>query len=407
MQINKHPFSGILVRLNSNDKSQTKKSNQNELHVNIWDFSSESILDIGLKLHKSVLRDSKDVEESKSVISIHIPWNIDPKNLFDIASGLDRDKLLKAIFNRDVKLLPSISNACGPKVDFPDSPKKNFVLTCLNTTSFKISPCSLINQQESSCIDITLPSTLKDDIKSVNVDYFYLRIRMLQVPEKVFKSIFDQKDKNLISSSTKTSVFDFRVNSSRGIPDVILNPNPKRLYFPEFSQIHLFIVVHRDKDPVFQNQLFVACRSLEDENVWNDYIKLDDNRDSNHHLEEVCNYLGYQWSQKSDTKDSPVKELVALARFTQVFSSRWIMLRFVIIILAISAASSGIWSLFFKLLDTSPNITNNSIYNMVILIFGLLIFAGFVYWIPDNFWIKLKRLIRCVYRSVKQCSCRD
>lgn len=391
MKIKKYPFSGVLVRLeNLNHIKFVEKRHGNELHVNLWDFESDAILDVGLLLHK---------EETFGKIFIDIPWHLKHENILDIASKIDGERILKAVFNRDVGYISSESH--NPKVVFPDEKGKDFYLVRLNNTVFKVKHYTLPGGAEVSTIEITLPDSVKKDFASDGPDRFYIRFRLVDVPKEVFGTIFTQKDRNLLSSCVHATVFDCRLNTRRGIPEEIISPAASKLDFPDFQQIHLFLVVHRDREPTFQSQSFKACRSLEDENVWNEYIRLDGEL-SDHHVEEVKNYLGYQWSIRGKGGES-AKELVALARFTRVFTDRWIMIRFIVIALLLGATGNGIWELVLEFVGHYPKIPESYSRHTAVII--LLLTALFVYLIPESFLRYIEKHIKGLTKRICKLLC--
>lgn len=273
----------------------------------------------------------------------------------------------------------------------------------MNNTAFEINGTPLPGSTEVSSIKITLPSSIAEDFESnPNIDRFYLRFRLIDVPKEVFSTNFAQKDRNLLSSCVQATVYDCRLNTRRGVPEEVLSPSSARLDFPGFFQIHLFLVVHRDREPTFQSHSFRACRSLEDENVWNEYIRLDGEA-SNHHIEEVKNYLGYQWSVKGSHKEA-AKELVALARFTRVITDRWIMIRFILIALLLGASGNGIWELVSRYIKASKKyfLVNDTEWSGVLL---LLISAIILSLIPEEFFKGMSKLIKRSTKKVRKFLC--
>lgn len=351
-----HPFSGIIVRyvkplpdnsreaptpdlLNPNEakKDQQAEGHKDQLHVNLWEMSKKSFLDIGIMIN----------DPSVEAIQIDLPWHLEKKQVFDLGSRLVGEKIIAAIFN-EVVCYKGCANDYVAKVKFnPDGTEedKGFFLIRLNSHDFSTSIISLSDGRNTTQLVIRLHA-VADNLPR------YVRFRIADIPEGVYTSKFLQKDRNLLSSSSETRIVDFRINVRRGIPDDILSERrelkskPIRLEFPKFNRIHLFLTVDRVREITFQGENFVACRSLEDEEIWNSYIQLD-NHSNGKPTDSVHKYLGYQWTAKN--KDNkPVKDLVALARFTQVTSSFWYMTRFLILALIVGAAGNGIWGSFPK-----------------------------------------------------------
>ena len=129
----------------------------------------------------------------------------------------------------------------------------------------------------------------------------------------------------------------------RGVPLGLENQIGK---FVQFSKVHLFLMKSRDQDIVFEDNLFKACRSLEDENFWANYSLpvSADNREKKKSLIHVKQSLGYQWTKitlvAADGTETPVKEYGILARYKNV---RFGIFKFVIIALIVGALGNALW----------------------------------------------------------------
>ncbi len=398
MKSNPHPFSGILVRFehkkppSAGDVSLTEVADGNELHVNLWDFDTQAILDIGLMIHSN-----EDFEN----ILIDVPWRLKRENIFDLASEIDGERYLSAIFNRQVNYTSAatVNGAGCPSVSFPGESGKNFSLVRLNGTAYKVEHPPLQSSNEITRIKIANPKTIFPTLAN-NAGRYYLRFRLLGVPEEAFATLFIQKDQNLLSSCTQAKVVDFRINTRRGVPDEVLSPVDAHLEFPNFDRIHLFLIMHREREFSLPGQTYKACRSLEDESVWNDYIRLD-GEFHDHHVEEVKNYLGYQWTTGKE-KDKPVNELVALAKFNRVVSGKWIRTRFVLIAILLGASSNGLWEYALAYEGSYPKLPTN--HHTIVTVGMLLAISLVIYSIPD--WVvkrisKLKKtILKRIFRKL-------
>lgn len=330
-----YPFSGIVVRyLRGQGIEQANNSVQDELHVNLWDISEKSYLDIGLMV--------SNPSELKA-IWIDLPWHSRRSHLIDLGPGLDGDKLLTAIFN-EVATYEGASDAHYAVVTL-NSPSHqsngndSFLVVRLDSRKIEHSHLTIDGQSEVTrfCIEWPELSYGKDEHK----DYRrYIRLRITHVPRDVFFSTFRPKDRTLLSSSVVTRLLDFRVNVRRGVPDQVLL-GEARLEFPRLKKIHVFAIVPRETELPFHSEGYKGCRSLEDEEIWNGYINLP-YRSHGQNGETVKNYLGYQWTAASKN-ERPVKDLVALGRFVHVTSTRSTNTRFVIVVALLGTLGSAIW----------------------------------------------------------------
>lgn len=359
-----YPFSGIIVRyLYADDAAQSSapsiaaenlshapenqsqvpsgesleqadiKNAGDQLHVNLWHLAVRNYLDIGV-----MVSSPKDVRE----IWLDFPWKVTPESLSDLGSMLDGEKMITAIFNELVSYDgKSESEYAKVTLELNSGAKSTFLVVRLGRPYFKFEYRP--GPGESTRVKITWPTALKGPSPDFRLPR-YIRLRISDVPSEVFFSTFRPKDRNLLSSSSVTRLFDFRVNVRRGIPDEVLLGEPQ-LQFPKCERIHLFVIVDREIELVFQSGSFKGCRSLEDEGIWNYYLGL--SKRKSRPLETVRDYLGYQWSvaKKGAENTEPAKDLVALGRFVRTRSSRWNNGRFILIVILLGACGSALWDL--------------------------------------------------------------
>lgn len=363
-----YPFSGILVRYatriasSSEGDSQTGAPEsaplvQDQLHVNLWEVSSPSVLDIGVMIG--------DWADTDAVI-VDLPWQINAESIQDLGSRLNSEKTIAAIFNEVVSYdscadlnFARVSFRPGDVVDLSGSASRNtghFSLLRLSAKSYELTQVAAGNGQFSSQLRISLPPLAQlqaAQSQNAGPHPLYVRFRISDVPPEVYSSVFRQADRNLLSSSSETRIIDFRVNVRRGIPEEILSGDYS-LRFPRFKKIHLFLTIHRTQICDFESQNFVGCRSLVDEAIWHDYLY---GSNSPAPVEELRNYLGYQWtasgSESGATGRSPAgaKDLVVLGRFSTNISSAWRLVRFVLFALVFGMIGSGLWDIFKPLTD--------------------------------------------------------
>lgn len=351
----KYPFSGIIVRYEASVTSRGMAGSQvepkDELHVNLWEVAGRQFLDIGVMIN---------TPENIKAVQIDLPWKFDKTKVFDLGSRLVGEKIVAAIFNEVVRY-DGANDSSFARVSFPQSNNDtgNFSLIRLNSNNFVTNPIALSEGGSSTQLTVALEQApeSEDNLRC------YIRFRIIDIPEGIYTAKFYQKDRNLLSSSLETRIVDFRINVRRGVPEDVLSARTD-LFFPRWKKIHLFLTVDRAREMTFDSENFIACRSLEDEEIWNSYIALD-----NHSTERQCSvsdYLGYQWTVKASKRDIgesvveyvPAKDLVALARFSQVTSSGWYMFRFIILALAVGASGSGVWEIWKGLFPSSEVILN-------------------------------------------------
>lgn len=366
-----HAFSGILVRFHPRDiksscecglsKEATQSAPNNEdssaardgakessapstkpadfegdLHVNIWEIGKECFMDIGVMIED---------RDSISAVQIDVPWELKLRDVTDLGARLNGEKSVAAIFNEVVHYDGYADGNFATikfrrdKTDFGD-----FTLLRLNSEFYTLRPLYLSGDTQASQLIVKLPARAANQ-PSKRV---YIRLRLRRVPKEVYTSIFYQKDRSLLSSSTETRIVDFRINVRRGVPDELLTTNDGT-EFPRFGKIHCFLTTERSDDCVFQSTNFKGARSLVDEDVWNEYIKRDA-RDGISKATSVRNYLGYQWTEAA--KPAPkgeiargVKDLVVLGRFSKTTSGISYILRFVALGLIFGTSGSALWEL--------------------------------------------------------------
>lgn len=326
-----YPFSGLIVRYVKSgfEAGPIDPSPKDELHVNLWEMGRNRFIDIGVMIN---------IPEEIEAIQVDLPWELDRTKVFDLGSRLVGERIVAAVFN-EIVCYNGSNDHLFADVTFPTIPNSSgFVLARLNSDNFKVEPVLLSEGGTTSKLTVRLPAlgAISPQRK------FYVRFRIIDVPLKIYTSIFYQKDRNLLSSSLETRIVDFRVNVRRGIPDDVLT-SQAALQFPRWRKIHLFLTIDRSREMTFTSENFIACRSLEDEAIWNNYISLNHNNNQGT-ICSVSDYLGYQWTAKSSAPEAPVKDLVALARFSQVTSSWVNMTRFILLALILGTAGSGIWT---------------------------------------------------------------
>ncbi|MDQ7979046.1 hypothetical protein QYH69_17490 [Paraburkholderia sp. SARCC-3016] len=357
-----------------------------QLHVNLWEINGSSILDLGVMINKW---------ESIESIQVDLPWEVHARDVSDLGAKLNNEKTVAAIFN-EVVYYQGAADQSYAEISFRSvddiqgnaqsvRPKDRFCLVRLNPKSFELISLNLSDGSISTQLNISIPFELKD----AAFEKIYIRFRVKNVPPGVYSSVFKQKDRNILSSSFVTRIIDFRINVRRGTPDEIL-ANDSSVRFPKFKKIHFFLTLERAQICEFESQHFIGCRSLFDEEVWNEYVRLEAPRHAN--PANVRNYLGYQWTASSEqlqrdgiTVTKPVKDLVVLGRFSHNSSNAFNICRFIFLGLLFGMIGNGLWDIFKPTEESywSGIVADKS---AIFLIAGLCLFAVVLMFTPTDGW---------------------
>jgi hypothetical protein len=314
------------------------ESPTHELHVNLWEIDHECFMDIGMMIG------DRDVTDA---VQIDLPWKIDISDISDLGARLNSEKTIAAIFN-EVVHYDGFAEGNFANISFrrDNGDFGEFTLLRLNSRFYDLQEVFLSDGGVVSQLTVRLPRPV-DGHKS----RAYIRLRIRGVPKEMYTSTFRQQDRNLLSSSTETRIVDFRINVRRGVPDELLSGYDSA-HFPQFSKIHCFLTTERGDECVFQSKNYNGCRSLVDEDVWNEYIKRD-MRDGVPPEMSVRNYLGYQWTASyrphgGDKNSAPppgVKDLAVLGRFSKTTSGSIYIVRFLMLGLLFGVSGNALWNI--------------------------------------------------------------
>jgi hypothetical protein len=335
-------FSGIIVRYHGRREvgggvpiESVSEQALDQLHVNLWEVNGSSVLDIGLMIHSWQII---------SAVQVDLPWKVSAQDVSDLGGRLNSEKTIAAIFNEVVQYNGSadqnyaeVSFRPGDHVGLDPSRSRNhghFALLRLSTKAYTVSPVHSADGRVSSQLRVSLPA----QIPSLKAERVYIRFRVRNVPSSVYCSIFPQRDRHLLSSSTETRIIDFRINVRRGVPEEILTSDDE-VWFPKFKKIHFFLTTERSQICEFESQNFVGCRSLFDEDIWNEYLK---SRPTAAVQDSVRNYLGYQWTAVTNSEKA-VKDLVVLGRFSRHQSNWAYIARFILLGLLFGMIGNALW----------------------------------------------------------------
>jgi hypothetical protein len=315
--------------------SLSEVSRADELHVNLWETGRDRIspfMDVGVMIGQ---------RNDYCAVVVDLPWSVELKDVSDLGARLNGEKSVAAIFN-EVVHYDGFAEGNFANISFRKDGKdeKPFSLVRLNTQLFKVEPIFLSDENLCTRLTITLPSrptfVKPEDVRISS----YIRFRIRNIPPTVYSMDFIQKDRTLISSNTETRIIDFRINVLRGVPEELLSGNEK-LVFPKFQRIHCFLTTIRDEVCVSDTKDYKGYRSLMDEEVWNEYIRLDNSVGISAE-NSVRNYLGYQWTS---SKEEGVKDLIVLGRFSKVRSDYVSIARFIALVLIFGVAGSAVWDI--------------------------------------------------------------
>ncbi|MBQ4778589.1 hypothetical protein [Pectobacterium versatile] len=337
-----------------------------ELHVNLWEIGASNpspFMDIGV-----MIRDHENIDE----VAVDLPWVADKKDISDLGSKLNGEKSVATIFN-EVVHYDGFAEGNFANISFRRNSvdEKPFSLFRLNSQSFKVEEIHLSNETSSSRLIIKLPKYSEDISIEDRRKSAYIRFRIRKVPHTVYTVNFVQTDKALISSNIETRIIDFRINVLRGIPEELMHGNDSLKFPQKLKRIHCFLTTIRNEECVSVSKYYNGYRSLVDEDIWNEYIKLD-NSPSSKELNSVKDYLGYQWTVKGEENEN-IKDLIVLGRFSKKTSNIRSILRFIGVVILLGAMGSGIWETlsisFFRVKDFlfSETVIDNIFINLIIL----------------------------------------
>lgn len=309
---------------------------EDELHVNLWETGRDRLspfMDVGVMIGQ---------RGEYCAVVVDLPWKVELKDVSDLGARLNGEKSVAAIFN-EVVHYDGFAEGNFANISFRKDGRdeKPFSLIRLNTQLFKVDPIFLSDESLCTRLTITLPNRPAFVKEEDRRNSAYIRFRIRNIPSTVYSMEFIQKDRALISSNTETRIIDFRINVLRGVPEELLSGN-ERIKFPKFKRIHCFLTTIRDEVCVSDTEDYKGYRSLMDEEVWNEYIRLDSSVGISDES-SVRNYLGYQWT--ASREGETVKDLIVLGRFSKVRSDYLSIARFIALVLIFGVAGSAVWNI--------------------------------------------------------------
>lgn len=316
-----------------------------ELHVNLWEMGENNrspFMDVGVMISQHSAIDE---------VVIDLPWEVDKNDINDLGTKLNSEKSVAAIFN-EVVHYDGLAEGNSANISFRrnDQDQKPFCLFRLNSQSFRIESIPISNGTLTSRVYVKIPKhkkTSKEDERKSG----YIRLRIKNIPSTVYTNYFSYSDKAFISSNIETRIIDFRINVMRGVPEELMHGNEDLTFPKKLKRIHCFLTTIRNEECVSVSKYYNGYRSLVDEDIWNEYIKLDDSLPLKKQ-NTINNYLGYQWTIKSE-KEEVIKDLIVLGRFSKKTSNRLSVIRFIIIVILLGALGGGVWEILGLIMKNS------------------------------------------------------
>ena len=360
------PFYGCLcletTSLTSNGSLPQLRERQNshiplpEIHFNIWEegTGTKPFLDIGVMLA---------INDPAELIEIFLPWKLERGKIEDLSPRILAPCGVSAIFNEAWTSSSSTHNPGG-------------YVTRNDGSVFSIVPYDQpvvqsrkhqLGELHSIVLDIPqLRTTSQTTAATVlsNLKLMYVRIRVKDVPQQFYRVGFDQGDALGGGTLNRTEIIDFRLNVRRGVPSAIESFLHGR--FVEFSKVQLFLMKSRDQDIVFEDKLFKACRSLEDEKFWAEYILpfLSTTKAKDKSLRQIKGSLGYQWKKTPDSNQAEVSEFGMLARFKSFKMRKRAIVLFIIAALILGVAGNGMYDFIKGMFSGSQAVAENCYVNV-------------------------------------------
>jgi hypothetical protein len=277
-------------------------------------------------------------------IEIFLPWGLAAGDIEDLSPRILAPNGVSAIFNE--AWTSSAANNCpGGYVTRNDGSVFSIVPYDRPVVEIRNHPLGPLHSIVLDVPGLLRTSGVTTATAPRPADKMYVRIRVKKVPPKFYQVGIDQGDVFGGSLLNRTEIIDFRMNVRRGVPTAI--ESFLRGRFIEFSKVQLFLMKSRDQDIVFEDKLFKACRSLEDEKFWAEYILPygSSSRASEKSRKRVQRSLGYQWTKSPGTSQTEFSEFGMLARFKSFKTKKRTIAVFVVLALVIGAAGNGVYDL--------------------------------------------------------------
>ncbi|MEC5407310.1 hypothetical protein VOM14_17335 [Paraburkholderia sp. MPAMCS5] len=303
-----------------------------ELHLNIWERdpdrrskNPDSFLDIGLML---------DLGEPADSIELVFPQKLPAASIVDLSPTLAYVQAIPAIFNESWAIVHVGSQGSDSVVYDPTNVGRSFAVVSINGA---ITETRHAGHEALSISVSELVARANAVAQSAGreIERVYVRFRLLEFKKQYYCVGAGERTNDWWQPSwQRTEDIDFRLNVRRGAPPRLESQIGR---FLEFSKVHLFLMRSRDKDIVFQDKLFKASRSLEDEDFWAQYLIFGTKLSRETSLKRVQSSLGYHWKAAGS---EPVEEFGTLARFKIV---EFGIGKFMAVALIVGAMGNMLW----------------------------------------------------------------
>lgn len=241
-----------------------------ELHINLWKMrTGRSQIPIRYFIDFGIMTSFKN-----NSILMYVPFQLEKKprwiNLGEIIC--DNTNLLCAVFNEDIKAVPTKENKCFYEVSSNsylseiESEFKPFLFYSLNKDSFAVTED---NETKGCWIKIRIPTETLDKQNQNKKVYVRFRLRIKDISSIAFRSGISN---DLIQAAfSKLDMYDLRINVHRNLGKEIKEKIQKEGYaYPSFSKTHVFYISN-PKTSV-RNGSIVKCDSrIIEPDVWGSY----------------------------------------------------------------------------------------------------------------------------------------
>ncbi|HDR8971457.1 hypothetical protein [Burkholderia vietnamiensis] len=303
-----------------------------ELHLNIWERdpdrhskNPDSFLDVGLMLNLGEHADS---------IELVLPQKMPVASIVDLSPTIAQAQAIPAIFNESWAIAHVGSQGSDSVVYDPANVGRSFAVVSI-TGAITETRHAGHDALSISVSELVARANAVAHLTGRNIERVYVRFRLLEFKKQYYCVGAGERANDWWQPSwQRTEDIDFRLNVRRGAPPRLESQIGR---FLEFSKVHLFLMRSRDKDIVFQDKLFKASRSLEDEDFWAQYSIYGTPLSREASLKRVQNSLGYHWKAAGS---EPVKEFGTLARFKIV---EFGVGKFVAVAMIVGAMGSMLW----------------------------------------------------------------
>ena len=203
---------------------------------------------------------------------------------------------------------------------------------------------SVISKYEGTLISITLPK------ESVRKERTYLRFRISGSDLLSFSRIEKNVSSVFGSAFTKTEILDFRINSTRHLPNKLLEEiNQARMF--NILKIHFFYICSYRENYVLSHQPFSGARRLEDD-IWTEYISATPGNSFDSNQETL---IAYHWKEKANASNI-IDDFSVLMKTSFRHNDWTTIIKYIIFLLIFSIVTGLIANfLFSHLTDYSKN----------------------------------------------------